>query len=79
MVLEGDEDMKEQILAVQRMQEYIELHLEQDIPMAELARTAQYSPWHAIRLFRQYTGLTPADYIRRLKLSRSALRLKQGG
>lgn len=79
MFVEGDGNMKEQVLAVQRMQEYIELHLEEEIPMAEMARAAQYSPWHAIRLFRQYTGLTPADYIRRLRLSRSALRLKQGG
>ena len=76
MFVEGDGNMKEQVLAVQRMQEYIELHLEEEISMAEMARAVQYSPWHAIRLFRQYTGLTPADYIRRLRLSRSALRLK---
>ena len=70
--------MKEQILAVQRMQEYIEQHLEEEITLSALARVSLFSPWHSYRLFRQYTGLTPAEYIRRLRLSRSAMRLKAG-
>ena len=64
--------MREQVLAVQRMQDYIEEHLESEIPMAQLARQALFSPWHAYRLFREYVGLTPAEYIRRLRLSRAA-------
>lgn len=32
--------------------------------------------WYSYRIFKEYTGLTPADYIRRLRLSRSALRLR---
>ena len=71
--------MKEQVLAVQRMQDYIESHLEEEITMAGLAEAAMFSPWHSYRLFRQYTGLTPAEYIRRLRLSRSALGLKRRG
>ncbi len=35
-----------------------------------------FSPWYAYRLFKEYTNFTPADYIRRLKLSRSALCLR---
>ena len=70
--------MKEQILAVQRMQDYIAEHLEQEITMAALSRVSLFSPWYAYRLFKAYTGLTPAEYIRRLRLSRSALRLKNG-
>lgn len=69
--------MTEQILAVQRMQDYIEAHLEETITLADLAETAMFSPWHAYRLFQQYTGLTVTAYIRRLRLSRSAQRLKQ--
>ena len=68
--------MKEQTMAVQRMQEYIETHLDEEINIADLARVAKFSPWHSYRLFRQYTNLTPAEYIRRLRLSKSALRLK---
>ena len=70
--------MKEQILAVQRMQDYIEAHLEEEITLADLAKNSLFSPWYSYRLFRQYTGLTPAEYIRRLRLSESALRLKAG-
>lgn len=69
---------KEHILAVQRMQEYIASNLENEITMADLARISLFSPWYSYRLFRQYTSLTPAEYIRRLRLSRSAVMLKQG-
>ena len=68
--------MKEQILAVQRMQDYIEEHLSEEITLADLARAAIFSPWYARRIFREQTGCSPADYIRRLRLSRSALRLR---
>lgn len=70
--------MTEQILAVQRMQDYIEEHLDEEMNMAELARVSLYSPWHSYRLFREHTGLTVSEYIRRLRLSKSALRLKNG-
>ena len=70
--------MTEQILAVQRMQEYIEAHLDEEITLAQLAAVSLYSPWYSYRLFREHTGLTVADYIRRLRLSRSAMRLKEG-
>lgn len=68
--------MTEQILAVQRMQEYIEAHLDQEIDLAQLSRVSLFSPWYSYRLFKEHTGLTVADYIRRLRLSRSAMRLK---
>ena len=70
--------MKEQVLAVQRMQDYIEVHLDEEIDLADLARASLFSPWHAHRLFRAYLGLAPAEYVRRLRLSRSALALKRG-
>lgn len=68
--------MREQTLAVQRMQDYIEEHLEQEITLTDLAGASLFSPWHSYRLFREYLGLSPAEYIRRLRLSRSALRLR---
>ena len=69
--------MTEQILAVQRMQDYIEEHLEEKIGIEELARVSLFSPWHSYRLFRSYIGLTPSEYIRRLRLAKAALRLKK--
>ena len=69
--------MKEQIMAVQRMQDYIEAHLEETIGLSDLAQVSLFSPWHSHRLFQEYTGLTPASYIRRLRLAKAALRLKK--
>ncbi|MCR1840646.1 helix-turn-helix domain-containing protein [Murimonas intestini] len=68
--------MKEQIEAVQRMQDYIEEHLAENITFADLAKVSLFSPWYSYRLFTQWTNQTPADYIRRLRLSRSALKLR---
>lgn len=68
--------MKEQIEAVQRMQDYIESHWQESITLSVLSKASHFSPWYSARLFRKLTGLSPADYIRRYKLSRSALRLR---
>lgn len=38
----------------------------------ELAQAVGYSEFHFIRLFREVTGLTPADYIRKRRLSEIA-------
>ena len=68
--------MDERIEAVQRMQDYIESNLDQDISLADLAKAAGYSPWYSYRLFQSLLHMTPAVYIRRLRLSKSALRLR---
>lgn len=71
--------MKEQIMAVQKMQEYIEDNLSDEISLGDLSKVSHFSPWYSYRLFRNYIGLTPAEYIRRLRLSHSAMILKKGG
>ena len=68
--------MDEHIEAVQRMQDYIEANLDTNITMAELANVSKYSPWYSYRLFVALLHMTPAVYIRRLRLSKSALRLR---
>lgn len=68
--------MQETVEAVQRMQDYIEENLGGNITLAALSKVSLYSPWYSYRLFTQWTGLTPADYIRRLRLSESALKLR---
>lgn len=68
--------MEQQVEAVQRMQDYIEANLDETVTLADLAEVSLYSPWYSYRLFIRWTGLTPADYIRRLRLSKSALRLR---
>ncbi|MDR2505594.1 MAG: helix-turn-helix domain-containing protein, partial [Oscillospiraceae bacterium] len=68
--------MQEQIEAVQRMQDYVNSHLFENITLADLSRASLFSPWYSHRLFAEYVGITPADYIRRLRLSKSALKLR---
>lgn len=68
--------MKEQILAVQRMQDYIEEHYSSEITLADLSKVSLFSPWYSYRLFKQYVELTPAEYIRKVRLSKSARKLK---
>ena len=68
--------MNEKILAVQSMQDYILEHMEEEITLMDLAKTAHFSPWYAHRLFKELTGIPPAEYIRKLRLSEAAKRLK---
>ncbi len=67
----------ENINAVQRMQSYIDLHLKGSITLHQLAQAAGYSPWHAAKIFKELTGKSPFDYIRALRLSRAAVRLRE--
>ena len=70
--------MKEQTLAVQRMQDYIEQNLTKEIRLSDLARISLFSPWYSCRLFQKYLDQTPTEYIRRLRLARAALQLRKG-
>ena len=67
---------KEALDAVARMQAYIEENLGSSITLQSLARCAGYSPAHCLRLFERATGCTPFAYIRRLRLTRAAVMLK---
>lgn len=60
------------------MQEYIETKLREPITLRELANVAGYSPYHATRLFKEATGVTPFDYIRSRRLTKAALLLRDG-
>ena len=71
--------MREQADAVQRMQDYIESHLDEPVTLQQLAKAAGYSPWHATRLFRELVGISPLEYLRARRLSRAALRLRDTG
>ena len=68
--------MDDQREAVRSMQNYISEHIQDEITMEDLAGAAAFSAWHARKLFIKYLNMTPAVYIRRLKLSKSALKLR---
>lgn len=73
-----NDSQQQNIEAVQRMQRYIAEHLDQHLSLEQLARAGGYSPWHAARAFKKWTGRTPLAYIRALRLSRAALVLRDG-
>ena len=68
--------MSQRTRAVQEMQNYIEKNLFEAITPAKLSEISHYSPWYASKLFEERTGTTPSNYIRRLRLAKSALILR---
>lgn len=71
-------DRWEAINAVQRMQDYMEANLHRPISLRDLARAAGYSQWHSARIFKEYTGKPPFEYLRSLRLSKAAQVLRDG-
>ena len=47
--------MNDKVLAVQRMQDYIEKHIDESITLASLSKISLFSPWYSHRLFKDYT------------------------
>jgi len=66
----------EKISAVQRMQDYIEKHITEPITLHMLAQAAGYSPWHSGRMFKELIGKTPFEYIRSIRLSQAAVKIR---
>ena len=64
---------------VAKMQTYIKAHLQQPITSSDIAKAAGYSQYYASRLFKEETGESPFEYIRRERLIQSALVLRGGG
>ncbi len=62
--------------AVQRMQDYIDNHIMEQITLNQLSKVAGYSQWHSARLFKKLLNKTPFEYIRALRLSRAAFVLR---
>lgn len=56
----------------------IEKHLTEEWSNAQLAGIAGYSEFHFLRMFRVQTGLTPADYTRKRRLSEVVRRIGSG-
>ncbi len=66
----------DQIQTVRLMQDYIKDHINEDISIDTMAKEISYSATYLRKIFIKHLGMTPAVYIRRLKLSKSALKLR---
>ena len=62
--------------SVQRMQDYIDNHIMEEITLTQLSKVAGYSQWDSARLFKKLLNKTPFEYIRALRLSRAAFVLR---
>jgi AraC-like DNA-binding protein len=62
----------------EQMQAYIKAHLQEAITSSDIAKSVGYSQYHAARLFKGETGLSPFEYIRRERLIQSAYALRNG-
>jgi AraC family transcriptional regulator len=70
-----EQDYRKRIL---RVLVYIQSHLDESLPLDDLARVAHFSPFHFHRLFRGMVGESVKEHVRRLRLERAAQRLKLG-
>ncbi|MCB2290940.1 AraC family transcriptional regulator [Clostridium sp. CS001] len=66
----------EKVNAASRMQDYIEDHISEQITLYMLAKSAGYSPWHSARIFKELLGKSPFEYIRSLRLSLAAVKIR---
>lgn len=63
------------VARVTRVVRRIERDLDAGISLASLAREAGLSPYHFLRTFERVTGVTPHQYVLRLRLREAAVRL----
>ncbi len=66
-------DYQERIL---RVLVFIQSHLDDAVSLDDLAALSHFSPFHFHRVFRGMVGESVMEHVRRLRLERSALRLK---
>lgn len=61
--------------ALERVTDYVEEHLADDVSLAALAGSVGLSPFHFARLFRESTGLSPHQFVIRRRVERAKLLL----
>jgi len=63
---------------LEKIRAYIEAHLDRAVPLAELGRLVNMSPFTVQRLFKQELGVSPLQYQRGLRAGALRTALKQG-
>ena len=70
--LEKDLLREEYTLRINKVQDYIEEHLAEELSLAKLSEVAHFSPYHFHRIFSSLTGETLFEYIQRARLEKAA-------
>jgi AraC family transcriptional regulator len=63
---------REYISRINRVMDYINHHLEDELDLGTISSVACFSPFHFHRIFAAMTGETLGDHIRRIRLERAA-------
>lgn len=58
--------------SLQRVLEYMEENLYEDMNLEQLAQAAGYSKYHFLRVFKEAFHMTPSEYVRRRRITESA-------
>ncbi|MCL6638119.1 MAG: AraC family transcriptional regulator [Firmicutes bacterium] len=64
--------------AVKLTREYIEAHYAEDVSLKQLARVANLSPFHLIRVFAGEVGIPPHAYLTQVRVGRARALLGRG-
>lgn len=64
--------------ALREVEEYIHVHLDQNIALADLAEVSHLSEFHFARLFKQTTGLSPHQYVIHQRIERAKRHIAEG-
>jgi AraC family transcriptional regulator len=66
---------KEYTARVNRVIDYIEANISEELSLAELADVAHFSPFHFHRIFRGMVGETLNDFVQRIRVEKAAAKL----
>ena len=64
--------MKEHIMDIEKVVEYIELNLDGKLDLEQVAEASHYSKYHLHRMFADTVGMTIHDYVQRRQLTEAA-------
>ena len=63
--------------AVKRVQEYLDVHYAEHILLDRLAKVADLSSFHLIRVFRRQVGLPPHAYLKQVRIKQAKILLRK--
>ena len=64
--------MKDQVVSIEAVIDYIETHLDGKIDMEQVSEAVHYSKYHLHRMFTNTLGMTVHDYVQRRQLTEAA-------
>ncbi|MEZ7926124.1 helix-turn-helix domain-containing protein, partial [Cloacibacterium sp.] len=66
---------QEHLARIRKVLDYIDQHLDDELPLEKLAEMGYYSPFHFHRIFRAVTSETLLSYITRKRMEKAAMML----